>query len=260
LIFFCHPEVQGSEAAEPRRMTMEDGTVVAKLKVLSAGAVQPVVTALGHEFASANGHDLDLRFATVGALRERLGNGETADLAILSESAVAALSKTGPFVSGSVRSLGRTRTGVAIRDGAPMPDISTPEAFKRVLLNARAVSYTDPKGGGSSGVFFGKLLERLGIADQVNAHAVLKKRGYEVAQALVDGEADIGTSFISELMTVKGVTVIGPLPGALDNPNTYAGAIMAGSSQKEAAAALLAALIDPASRSRWTAAGLEPAF
>jgi molybdate transport system substrate-binding protein len=89
---------------------------------------------------------------------------------------------------------------------------------------------------------------------------VLKKRGYEVAQALVDGEADIGTTFISELLTVKGVTVIGPLPGELDNPNTYAGAILAGSSRKEAAAALLAALSDPASRPRWTAAGLEPVF
>jgi molybdate transport system substrate-binding protein len=231
---------------------------VAKIKVLSAGAVEAMVTALGHEFGRASGHGLDLNFATVGALRERLSGGETADLAILSESAIAALSNM--FVPGSVRNLGRTRTGVAIRDGAPKPDISTPDAFKRALLNARAVSYTDPKGGGSSGVFFAGVLERLGIAVQVNRNAVLKKRGYEVGHALVDGEADIGTTFISELLTVKGVTVIGPMPGELDNPNTYTGAIMAGSAQREPAGALLAALSDPASRARWTAAGLEPAF
>jgi molybdate transport system substrate-binding protein len=233
---------------------------VAKIKVLSAGAVESMVTALGNEFARANGHDLDLNFATVGALRERLSGGETADLAVLSESAVAALNKTGLFVPDSIKNLGRTRTGVAIRDGAPKPDISTPEAFKRTLLNAKAVSYTDPKGGGSSGLFFAGVLERLGIADQVNKTAVLKKRGYEVGHALADGEADIGTTFISELLTVKGVTVIGPMPGDLDNPNTYTGAVMAGSAHCEPAGALLAALSDPASRTRWIAAGLEPVF
>lgn len=231
---------------------------MAKIKVLSAGAVESMVTALGNEFAKANGHELDLNFATVGALRERLSGGETADLAILSESAVAALNNL--FVAGSIKNLGRTRTGVAIRDGAPKPDISTPEAFKRALLSAKAVSYTDPKGGGSSGVFFAGVLNRLGIADQVNRNAVLKKRGYEVGHALANGEADIGTTFISELLTVKGITVVGPMPGELDNPNTYTGAVMAGSAQRDPAGALLAALSDPASRVRWTAAGLEPAF
>jgi molybdate transport system substrate-binding protein len=233
---------------------------VANIKVMSAGAVQSMVTALGDEFARANGHKLDLNFATVGALRERLGAGETTDLAILSESAVAALSKTGLFVASSIKNLGRTRTGVCVREGAAKPDISTPEAFKRALLNAKAVSYTDPKGGGSSGMFFASLLDRLGIAGEVNKTAVLKKRGYEVAQAVADGEADIGSSFISELLTVKGAAVVGPLPAELDNPNTYTGAVMAVSAQREAAAALLAALSDPASRPRWTAAGLDPAF
>jgi molybdate transport system substrate-binding protein len=233
---------------------------VANIKVMSAGAVQSMVTALGDEFARANGHKLDLNFATVGALRERLGAGETTDLAILSESAVAALSKTGLFVASSIKNLGRTRTGVCVREGAAKPDISTPEAFKRALLNAKVVSYTDPKGGGSSGMFFASLLDRLGIAGEVNKTAVLKKRGYEVAQAVADGEADIGSSFISELLTVKGAAVVGPLPAELDNPNTYTGAVMAVSAQREAAAALLAALSDPASRPRWTAAGLDPVF
>jgi molybdate transport system substrate-binding protein len=233
---------------------------VAKIKVMSAGAVQSMVTALGDEFAKANGHELDLNFATVGALRERLSAGETTDLAILSESAVAALSKTGLFVPDSIKNLGRTRTGVCVREGAPKPDISTPEAFKRALLNAKAVSYTDPKGGGSSGMFFASLLDRLGIAGEVNKTAVLKRRGYEVAHAVVDGEADIGSSFISELLTVKGAVVVGSLPGELDNPNTYTGAVFAGSVQREVTAALLAALGNPASRPRWTAAGLEPAF
>jgi molybdate transport system substrate-binding protein len=133
-------------------------------------------------------------------------------------------------------------------------------AFKRALLDDKAVSYSVPMGGGSSGTFFAGLLERLGIAEKVNKTAVLKRRGFEVAQAVVDGQAEIGTTFISEILTVKGAAVAGPLPGELDNPNTYTAAIMAGSTQRETAAALLAALSDPSVRPRWTAAGLEPAF
>jgi len=233
---------------------------MAKIKIMSAGAVQSMVTAIGNEFARANGHELDLNFATVGSLRERLSGGEKTDVAILSESAVAALGKNGLFAPGSIKDLGRTRTGVVIREGAAKPDISTVDAFKRALLNAKAVSYSDPKGGGSSGTFFAGLLERLGIAREVNKNAVLKKRGYEVAQAVVDGQADIGTTFISEILTVKGAVVAGPLPAEIDNPNTYTGAILTGSTQAAAAGALLAALSDPAGRQRWIAAGLEPAF
>jgi molybdate transport system substrate-binding protein len=233
---------------------------MAKIKVMSAGAVQSMVTALGNEFAKANGHQLDLNFATVGLLRERLSGGEKTDLVIMSESAVAAVNKTGLFVPGSIKNLGGTRTGVVIREGAPKPDISTVEAFKRTLLNAKAVSYSDPKGGGSSGTFFAGLLERLGVAEQVNKTAVLRKRGFEVAQAVVDGEADIGTTFISEILTIKGAAVAGPLPGDLDNPNVYTAAIHQDAAERDAAVALLAALSDPASRARWIAAGLEPAF
>jgi len=233
---------------------------MAKIKIMSAGAVQSMVTQLGNEFAKAKGHEIDFNFATVGALRERLAGGEATDLAVLSESAIAALAKSGLFVPGSIKNLGRTRTGVVIREGAAKPDISTPEAFKRALLNARVVSYSDPKGGGSSGTFFAGLLERLGIADEVNKTAVLKKRGFEVAQAVVSGEADIGTTFISEILTVKGAVVAGPLPAELDNANTYTAAVFANSTQRDGAAALLAALSDPAGRGRWTAAGLEPAF
>jgi molybdate transport system substrate-binding protein len=233
---------------------------MARIKVMSAGAVQSMVTALGNEFAKANGHELELNFATVGALRERLSGGEKTGLAILSESAVAALDKTGLFAPGSIKNLGGTRTGVVIREGTPKPDIATVEAFKRTLLNAKAVSYSDPKGGGSSGTFFAGLLERLGIAEQVNKTAVLKKRGFAVAQAVVDGEADIGTTFISEILTVKSAGVAGPLPGDLDNPNVYTAAIHKDAADPDAAAALLSALSDPAGRARWSAAGLEPFF
>jgi molybdate transport system substrate-binding protein len=233
---------------------------MATIKVMSAGAVQSMVTALGAEFERATGHKLDLNFGTAGALRDRFEGGEVPDLLILSASIMQALDKDGAFVAGSRTDLGRTVTGVAVKEGAKPPDISTPEAFKQALLAARGVAYTDPQAGGSSGTFFAGLLQRLGIADEVNSKAVLGKRGYEVAQSVADGRAEIGTTFISEILTVEGVTVVGPLPGDLHNVNTYTAAIPAGSSSREAAADLLRALTNPATAARWTAAGLEPAF
>jgi molybdate transport system substrate-binding protein len=233
---------------------------MATIKILSAGAVQAMVSALGAEFERETGHKLDLNFNTVGSLRARLEAGEQTDLAILSESAIAALGKTGLFMPGSITDLGRTITGVVVKKGAPLPDISTPAALKDALLKARAVSYSDPAAGGSSGTYFAGLLQQLGIAEAVNKKAVLGKRGYEVAQAVADGRAEIGTTFISEALTVPGCKVVGPLPGELHNANTYTAAIHSRAAAPEAARALLRKLTDPATAARWTAAGLEPAF
>ena len=233
---------------------------MAEIKVLSAGAVQSMVMALGAEFERESGHKLNLTFNTAGSLRERIANGEQADLVILSESAIAALDRPGMFVPGSITDLGRTVTGVAVKEGAAVPDISTPAAFKQALLAARTVAYTDPKAGGSSGTFFAGLLDRLGIADEIKKKAVLGQRGHDVALSVADGRAEIATTFISELLPQKGVKVVGPLPGDLHNANTYTAAIPAGSAVRDAATAFLRKLTDPATAARWTAAGLEPAF
>jgi len=171
-----------------------------------------MVTALGAEFERETGNKLNLNFNTVGSLRYRLKGGETTDPVILSASAIEELEKTGMFVPGSCTDIGRTVTGVAVKQGAAVPDISTPEAFKQALLKARTVAYTYPKAGGSSGTFFAGLLATLGIADAINKKAVLGKRGHDVAQSIADGRAEIGTTFISELFPMKGVKVVGPLP------------------------------------------------
>lgn len=233
---------------------------MATIKVMSAGAVKAMLVALGAEFERGTGNKLDLNFGTAGSLRDRLKAGEKADLVILSESAIDALETTGLFVRGSRTDLGRTVTGVVVKEGAPLPDISTPEAFKAALLKASSVAYTDPEAGGSSGTMFAALLEKLGIAAEVNKKAVLGKGGVDVATSIAEGRAEIGTTFISEVLPVKGAKVVGTLPGALHNSNTYTAAITAGSASGEAAAALLRHLTNPAGRARWTAAGLEPAF
>ena len=123
-----------------------------ELKVMCAGAVKPMVAALGAEFESASGTKLNYVFNTAGSLRDRIKAGEVADLVVLSESIIAGLDKLGLIVPGTITDLGRTVTGVIVRDGAPMPDISTPEAFKQALLKAKSVAYTDPNAGGSCDV------------------------------------------------------------------------------------------------------------
>jgi molybdate transport system substrate-binding protein len=230
------------------------------IKVMSAGAVKTMVAALGPEFERESGATIDYNFGTAGALRERIKGGETADLVVLSESAIAELAKLGLVVAGSITDLGRTVTGVIVRERAAKPDISTPEAFKQALRNARSVAYTDPKAGGSGGIMFAAMLERLGLAAEVNAKAVLGKGGFDVSQIVADGRAEIGTTFISEALPVKGLTVVGPLPGDLHNTNTYTAAVHARAANPAAASDFLRKLTAPATRARWAAAGLEPAF
>ena len=234
--------------------------MAAEIKVMSAGAVKAMVAALGAEFERAGGCKIEYVFNTAGSLRDRVRSGEAADLVVLSESLIASLDKLGLVMPGTITDLGRTVTGVVVREGAPLPDISTPEKFKQVLLDAKSVAYTDPKAGGSGGIMFAGLLEKLGIADAVNKKAVLGKGGVDVTTSIVEGRADIGTTFISEVLPIKGAKVVGPLPGELHNANTYTAAIHAGSKSPDTARALLKALTDPATRPRWTAAGLEPAF
>jgi len=233
---------------------------MATIKVLSAGAVQSIVEELGREFERSSGNKLNLIFNTAGSLRERFKNGEAADVVVLSQSYIAELDHIGMLSPGSTTDLGRTVTGVAVREGDPLPDISTPEAFIAALRKAKTVAYTDPKAGGSGGIMFVAMLAKLGILEEINRKAVLGKRGAEVAQSIADGRAEIGATFISEVLPVKGVKVVGPLPGKMHSANTYTAAIPISSASREAATALLRALTDPATRARWTAAGLEPAF
>jgi molybdate transport system substrate-binding protein len=233
------------------------------IKVMSAGAVQAMVSSLGAEFERETGDKLELHFDTAGALRERLKRGERADVIVLPQAVIAALEQDGMVVAGSRLDLGRTVTGVAIKDGSPKPDISTPDAFKQALLNARSVAYADPQAGGSSGTFFVGLLARLGIAEQIGRKAVLGARGHDVARSVAEGRGEIGITFISELIPQAGIVVVGPLPGELHNVNTYTAAISMGAAMDAArhdAAALLRRLNAPATRERWKAAGLEPAF
>jgi molybdate transport system substrate-binding protein len=233
---------------------------MAAIKVMSTGAVESMVEALGHEFERSSGHRLTMSFMTAGALRETFLGGQIPDLLVLPDAAMRAFEQEGRIIAGTRTPLASSVTGLAVLKGAAAPDIATAGAFKRALIAAKSVSYTDPKAGGSSGKFFAELLQRLGIADEVNRKAVLGGRGADVARAVAEGRAELGTTFISEMLPFKELQVIGPLPGEFANTSIYTAGIPAQAAGRDAARALLAALTDPATRPRWSAAGLDPAF
>ncbi len=231
----------------------------AKLKILGAGAVRFVIADVIDAFTRETGAAVDFTFGTVGAIRNRLESGESADILIVSRPMLALIEQSGLFAPASRTDLGRTPTGICVRAGAPLPDISTPETFKQTLLGARAVAYTDPKAGGTSGIFLTGLMERLGIADAVEKKAILCRNGDVVVEKVADGEADIGSTFISEIVPVKGVTSAGPLPPPIANATAYVAGISARANRGAAARKFVAMLTDPARHDHWVSAGFEPA-
>lgn len=231
-------------------------TVAAEMKVLTAGAFKPVVTALVSEFEKG-GHKVTVENDTAGALMRRIDGGEAFDLAVLTPQALKELADRGKIVPGSEKRLARVAIGVAIKEGAPRPTITTVDDFKRTLLAARAVAYIDPAAGGSSGIYLAQLFERLGIADEIKAKAVLVPGGH-VAERVVNGEADIGIHQISEILAVHGATLVGPLPAEIQNYTVYAGGIGASARAPAAARALLDMLAGDKGAAVLKRLGMEP--
>jgi molybdate transport system substrate-binding protein len=229
------------------------------LKVLSTTAMKTVLEQLAPQLEQAGGCRLDLTFGPSGALSRRIAAGELADLVIGAEPDMADLTTQGRIaaVSGIVA---RSKIGVAVRKGAPKPDISTPEAFRRALLAAKSVAFSDPARGGASGVTLVKILDRLGIAAEVMAKAKLTVGGPAglVGAILERGEAEIGVQQIPELVAFDGVDLVGPLPEDLQSPTAYVAGISANASRAEAAKAVMAFLATPAAAAIVTARGMEP--
>ena len=232
------------------------GASAAEIKVLTAGAFKPVVTALVPEFEKQTGHKVTVENDTAGALAKRISGGEAFDLVILTPGALTELTKAGKVVEGSTKSLARVAIGVAVKKGASLPDISTVAAFQNALLDARAVAYIDPASGGSSGIYLAQLFEKMSIADRIKAKAVLVPGGL-VAHRLVNGEADIAIHQISEILAVPGATLVGPIPAEIQNYTVYAGGVGARAKDAVAAKALLIALATPAAQVYMREKGLE---
>jgi molybdate transport system substrate-binding protein len=230
----------------------------AEIKVLTAGAFKQIVVALAPEFEKQTGHKLTIENDTVGALVKKIDGGEAFDVTFLSPGAIDGLIKDGKVVSGSRVNIARVGVGVMVKYGAPKPDISTVEAFRQAVLAAKSVAYIDPASGGSSGIYVAKLLDQLGIAGEVKPKAKLKQGGY-VADLIVSGEAELGIHQISEIVPVKGVSLVGPLPKEIQNYTTYAAGVSSAAKDKDAAAALVKFLSGPRTGEILKSKGMEPA-
>ena len=229
-----------------------------ELKVYSTIGVQGAVEQLVSQFEKASGHKLAITWGTAAMLVKRIEGGEAADVVILTRAGIDALAKEGKVMPGSEVTLASSGIAVAVKAGAPKPDISTPEAFKQALLNAKSISYSDPTAGGASGVYFAKLLERMGIADQMKAKTKYPPPGGNSASLLMTGEAELAIQQKPEVMYVAGAEVVGPLPGDLNNVTVFAAGIEAESKNANAAKELINMLHSPDAAAVFRAKGLDP--
>jgi len=228
------------------------------MKVFSAIAVQGVVEQLVPAFEHAHDCALDITWATAPLLLKRLQAGERADALILNRAVTDTLLASGGIVAGSDVVIASSATAIAVRAGAPKPDISTPEALKRTLLDARAISYTDPAAGGASGIYFAKLLERMGIAAAINAKTRFPPPSGYSGMFLPTGEVDLAVQQIPELLHVPGVEIVGTLPGDLHMVTVFVAGIPTDSTQPALAKALLESLRTEEAKTLFRAKGLEP--
>jgi molybdate transport system substrate-binding protein len=232
----------------------------AALQVMSSAGFAAAYTALVPEFERASGTRITTSYGpSIGnapdAIPSRIRRGEPVDVVILAGPGLDALIAHGQVVAASRVDLARSRIGVAVRAGAPRPDITTVEAFTRALLEARSIAYSDSV----SGVYVStKLFDRLGIADQVRGKSV-QIQSERVGLSVARGDAELGFQQVSELLPVPGIDVVGLIPAELQKITTFSAAIAANARHPRAAAALLRFLSSPGAFPAIRASGLEPA-
>jgi molybdate transport system substrate-binding protein len=242
---------------------MDPGTASAprELKVLSAVGMRQVMRALQPTFEQETGNELSPTFDSGAVIARRVQAGEAADVVIIPRAAIDVLVSAGTVVGTSVIDVAHSTVGVAVRKGAPKPDISSPAAVRRTLLAAKSIARPDPSLGGSSGVHIAQVLERLGIAEALRSRTILASnpdREQEMPGGLVaSGRAEIALHQIQELMAVPGLEVVGPLPGDLKGSFLFSAGILAASTDEAGGRQLLELLRKPATRSLINRTGME---
>jgi len=225
-----------------------------EMKLMTSNALRTVLGEIAPAFERAHGYRISVSFDPAQRMLKRIAAGETADAAIISASAIDQLTEQGVIAPASRRKLARYGVGVAVRAGAPEPDIGSVEAFKRALLDAKSIACTVE---GASGIYFSKLIERLGIAAEVNAKAV-RRGGGLIAELVAAGEAELAVQQVPELLAVPGVKLLGAFPQELQNISVLAAGVFSASKLPQAGAALIDFLSTPEAARVFRAKGFEP--
>lgn len=230
----------------------------AEVKVFSTIGVQAALEELAPKFEKASGHKLNITWGTAAVLVKRVQGGETADLLVLTKQGLDTMVKENKATAGADAVFASSGMAMVVKKGAPKPDISTAEAFKQTLLKAKTIAYSNPEHGGASGVYLAKLIERMGIADQMKAKTRHPPPSGNAGNLVVSGEAELAVQQEPEVMSVVGVDMVGPLPAELNNITTYAAGPGTGTSQADAANALIKFLHTPEAAAVFKARGLTP--
>lgn len=223
-------------SSEPRTVT-----------VLSGGAVKTAFTAASGAWEKKSGNKVAANFAPAGELRKKIAAGEMADILIVPSENLPEYEKSGAILMATRRDLGAVAMGAAVRQGAKVPDISTPEALKKTLTEARSLTYMDPTRGTSGKHFDESVLPQLGIRDAVRAKTQFGEGGF-IAERVARGEVEIAFHQMTEMLPVAGVTIVGPLPASLQKTTVYAGVVMKGAKNPKHAQELLDYLASPDGR------------
>jgi molybdate transport system substrate-binding protein len=226
-----------------------------EIKVLSSIATREAYLELVPQFERATGHKVSTTWAGTTAIMQRMAAGERYDLIMISSTELVELTRQGKIVSGSRADLAKSGIGIAVRAGAPRPNVSSSAALKQALLAAKTVGYTS----GPSGVYMAGLIERMGIAAEVKPKHRTVPSGGTVGTIVASGDAEIGFQQVSELVHIPGIDYIGPLPADVQCITVFSCGLQTGAPQPEAAKALMAFLTTPAAVAVMQKHGLEPA-
>jgi molybdate transport system substrate-binding protein len=226
----------------------------ADLRLMSSNAMREALRELVPQFESASGHKVAMTFIGSADIMKRVRAGEGGvDVVILQASSVDELAADGKVVPGSRVDFARSMIGVAVRSGAPRPDVSSGEALKRALFASKSIIISS----GPSGIYLSGLFERMGIARE---KVVQSKPGTQSGEVVARGEADIGFQQVSELLPVKGIDYLGPLPPDIQHVSLFSGGIHAAAADPQAARELMKFLASPAAAPVLRAKGMEPAL
>jgi molybdate transport system substrate-binding protein len=226
--------------------------MVSDLKILSGGAMRPLMTDLVPLFEQASGLKVAIEFRLTSVLQKEIEDGAGFDVALLPRPELDGLARAGRIAAGTIADTARSLVGLAVRAGAPKPDITTVEGLKQALLGARSIAYSD----GPSGAYVAALLERLGIAEAMKAKTTLT--GRPVAELMASGEAEIGMQQIVAILPVKGADLVGPLPSDLQNVIVYAAGVSTSAQNSAGAESCIGFMRSQAAADLIRSKGMQP--
>jgi len=227
-----------------------------EITLIAPGGARAPLDKLIPAFESKTGYKVKATIGSGLGTKKQVIQGDAFDVPIV-QPPLAEVIASGNVVAGSETPLASVAVGIAVRKGAPKPDISTPEAVKKLLLAAKSITYPDPAGGAAAGVSFSETLKKMGIADQIQSKIKLAQGGNAAMAAVAKGDAEIGLTFVSE-MGDPGIDIVGPLPREISTPTALVGYVSTHAKNPAAAKALLDFLSSPDAASVYKAQGMQP--